>query len=440
MIFNFDLMYRMKYATLVNVVLTLSLVLIGPISIAAPHQAYNDLLEWIASETPDTTGLKDGTHLNAGDREQYLEGLIPAPAWAYYIFDGMDMELAKTGSYPPPPEWGVRMDRDYRIDERGVLIDFNGGGFPFPEITSEDPFAGQKVIWNMLWRPGNVDYDMPMTTWLRSEGGRLDRKLEFTSVASSYARGDHCLVEGYEEVKSKRVMEFRSPRDVAGAKDMSITYVDHDRENSGWMYMPSQRKPRRTLASERTSELMGMDMIREDINGFGGKVYENKWTYLGKRSILSTVNVRDNPEAGGPHLWVPHKARWEVREAHAVLIEPRSDAHPYSYKIVFVDVETSWTLWMFAFDREDDQLLRMNQHYLKYSESYATEMPQQAPYIQQDFSDNVGHFVMLHLGESDINAKKPHATITHCYVKKRDFSSARAKQFYSLRNMISGRR
>ncbi len=58
--------------------------------------------------------------------------------------------------------------------------------------------------------PGNVDYDMPMTTWLRSEGGKLDRKLEFTSVASTYARGDHCLVEGYEEVKSKRVMEFRS--------------------------------------------------------------------------------------------------------------------------------------------------------------------------------------------------------------------------------------
>ena len=89
---------------------------------------------------------------------------------------------------------------------------------------------------------------------------------------------------------------------------------------------------------------------------------------------------------------------------------------------------------------EDNQLLRMNQHYLKYSESYATEQPQQAPYVKQDFSDNVGHFVFLHLGETDINAKKPHATLTHCYVKKRDFSPARAQQFYSLRNMISGRR
>ena len=79
-------------------------------------------------------------------------------------------------------------------------------------------------------------------------------------------------------------------------------------------------------------------------------------------------------------------------------------------------------------------------HFLKYTESYAEEMPQQAPYLQQDLSKNVGHFVLMHLGEVDINAKKPHATITHCYTKKRVFSPARARQFYSLRSMISGRR
>jgi hypothetical protein len=221
---------------------------------------------------------------------------------------------------------------------------------------------------------------------------------------------------------------------------MSISYVDHYKEDSGWLYMPAQRKPRRTMASERTGETMGMDMIKEDAMGFSGKIYENNWTYLGKRAVLATINVRDNPEIGGPHLWVPHKARWEVRDSHVVLIEPKADDHPYSHRIVFIDAETYWTHWMFAFDRKDDQLLRMNQHFLKYSESYATEMTQQAPYVKQDYSKNIGHNVFLHLGESDINAKKPHASITQCYVQKRNFTPARAKQFYSLRNMISGRR
>jgi hypothetical protein len=407
---------------------------------ASDEQSYAALRAWIDQPAPSAELLTAGQHLSANDRRELLEPLIPQSAWEYYIFDGMDMEIAATASYPPPSDWGATKATDFALDERGVLKGFSGGAFPFPDVSSDDPQAAYKVIWNMLWRPGQNDFDMPMVTWLRGEGGDLDRKLEYTSVSSTYARGEQCLVDGYEEVKTKRIMEFRSPRDMAGAKDMSISYVDHDREDSGWLYLPAQRKPRRTLASERTSELMGMDMIREDLNGFGGKVHENNWTYLGRRAVLATINIRDNPEFGGPHLWVPHKARWEVRDTHVLLIEPKASNHPYSARIVFIDAETYWTHWMLAFDRQDDQLLRMNQHFLKYSESYAEEMPMQAPYVKQDFSENIGHQVFLHLGETDINAKKPHATMTHCYVKKREFTAARARQYYSLRNMISGRR
>ena len=156
--------------------------------------------------------------------------------------------------------------------------------------------------------------------------------------------------------------------------------------------------------------------------------------------MLAMNNIRDNPEFGGPHLWAPNKARWEVRENHVILIKPKSEDHPYSARIVFIDAETHWTSWMFAFDKKDDQLFRMNQHFTKYTETFDDEPPQQAPYVKQDFSKSVGHQVFVHLGEVDINAKKPHASITNCYVNKKQFSAARAKQYYSLRNMVSGRR
>ena len=402
-------------------------------------QSYDALRHWIDQYQPDAQ-VTPGQHLTEKDRKGLLEPLIPQSAWDYYFFDGLDMEIAATGHYPPPAEWGKNVPSDYTLDERGVLVGFTGGGFPFADITADDPRAAHKVVWNMLWRPGAEGYVMPMVAWLRSENGQLDRKLEFTALSSRYAQGAHCLVPGYEEIRTKQLMEFRSPRDMAGAKTLTKTYVDHYKEDAGWLYMPAQRKPRRTLASERTSELMGMDYTMEDAMGFGGKVYEHNWIYLGKRAVLATINVRDNPEAGGPHLWVPNKARWEVRESHVLLIEPKAKNHPYSHKIVFIDTETFWTLWMFGFDRQDDQLLRMNQHFLKYSESYADEVTQQAPYMQLDFSNNVGHRVLIHLGETDINAKKPHATFTHCYVMMKDFSPGRAKQFYSLRNMVSGRR
>jgi hypothetical protein len=419
--------------------LLLALLIGGPAQ-ADGDASYQALRDWLAAGDPAVEALAPGQHLGAKDRAQ-LEAYIPRTAWSYYFFDDMDMEIAAPGHYPPPPTWGKSVKSGYSLDERGVLKGFEGGGYPYPEVSPADPQVAYKVIWNMLWRPGQNDYDMPMTAWLRGEGGKLDRKLEYISVNATYAKGDEgCLVPGYEEVKSKRIMEFRSPRDMAGAKDMLVSYVDHDREDSGWLYMPAQRKPRRTLASERTSELMGMDMIREDLDGFGGKVYENDWTYLGTRNVVATVNIADNPEFGGPHLWVPHKTRWEVRKAHVLLIDPKTKDHPYSHRVVFIDAENFWTLWMFAFDRQDEQLLRMSQHFMKYTESYADEPPQQAPFMKQDFGKSIGHQVLMHLGETDINAKKPHATMFHCYTNKRVFSSARAQQYYSLRNMIGGRR
>ena len=428
-----------SWSLCVMLALLLSSISAPPLARAAENRSYQALRDWLEQARTATPAFSPGQTLTIKDRTA-LESFIPQSAWEYYFFDDMEMQITETGHYPPPPEWGQNVEPGYSLDENGVLVGFTGGGFPFPEIDPTDPQAAVKVFWNLNWRPGAEGYVMPMVAWSRSQHGQLDRQFEFTSISSRYAQGEHCLVPGYDEIKTKSLMEFRSPRDMAGAKNLSMTYVDHYQEDAGWLYMPEQRKPRRTLASERTSEVMGMDFTREDAMGFGGKVHEQNWTYLGTAPVLATMNVRDNPEAGGPHLWVPNKARWEVRTAHVLLIDPKADNHPYSHKLVFIDTETFWTLWMFAFDRQDDQLLRMNQHFLKYSESYATETPQQAPYLEQNLANNVGNHVLIHLGETDINAKKPHATYSHCYVMMKDFSPSRAKQFYSLRNMVSGRR
>ena len=56
--------------------------------------------------------------------------------------------------------------------------------------------------------------------------------------------------------------------------------------------------------------------------------------------------------------------------------------------------------------------------------------------VDDEKRENEGDLV---ISTSDINAKKPHGTVTHCYTRKRDFSSARARQFYSLRNIPYGK-
>ena len=422
--------------------LTATVLLVGlyiaPLARAAEDQSYQAVRNWLEQYRAVPPSFQPGEHLTIKDVDR-LRPFIPQPAWEFYFYPDMDIEVAATGTYPPPADWGKNMASGYYLDEQGALIGFNGGGFPFPEIKPEDPQAAVKVFWNLYWHPGHSDYFMPMVAWGRGEGGRLDREFEFVSTAAEYAKGDHCLVPGYEGVKNKSIMEFRSPRDLAGTRNLQIEYTDPYKENDSWLYSPVQRKPRRVLSSERTSETQGMDFIREDSMGFGGKVHEQNWAYLGKKWILATVNVPTHPEAGGPNLWVPHKTRWELRECHVLELVPKSGSHPYGHKLIFVDAEIFWTLWMTAYDRQD-QLLRLGQDFLKYSESYAAEEAKQAPYVQVDYSRNLGEHVFLHVGNNVINVQKPHATFTHCYVVRQEVSSGRAKQFYSVRNMVSGRR
>lgn len=411
---------------------------VAPWSMAAEERSYQALLSWLEEYRDAEPAFHSGQHLTAADQDA-LKPFIPLPAWEFYFYPEMDMEIAPTGHYPPPGGWEGRVVAGYSLKEDGALVGFTGGGFPFPEIKPDDPQAAVKVLWNMLWRPGAYNYFMPMVAWSRGVGGKLDREIDFVSTSAEFARGDHCLVPGQEEVRSKSLTEFRAPRDMTGIKNLKTTYVDPYKEDDGWLYIPAQRKPRRQLSSERTSEMPGMDNIPEDGMGFSGKVYEHTWKYLGKKTVLATINLATHPEAGGPHKWVPHKARWELRECHVIEQIPKNPNHPYSHKLIFIDSETFWTTWMLAYDRTG-QLLRMGQHFLKYSESYATAEAMQAPYVKVDYSQNAGQNVFLHVGEVEINVQKPHATFFHCYVVYKDFTSGWAKQFYSLRNMVSGRR
>ena len=412
---------------------------IMPLGWAADERSYQAMQEWLKAGQEAEPTFQAGQRLTAANQEA-LKPFIPLAAWEYYFFPDMEMEISATGTYPPPDDWGKNVVPGYELKDDGALVGFRGGGFPFSEITPTDPQAGVKVLWNMLWRPGGYTYLMPMVSWSRGEGGTLDRQMEFTSTSAEFAQGSFCLIPGYEEVKTKSITEFRSPRDMTGTKNINITYVDPYKEDAGWMYSPAQRKPRRLLSSERTSESStSPDYIREDGYGFDGRVHKHNWNYLGTRTVLVTMNLADNPEAGGPHKWVPHKVRWELRDTHVIEQIPKDPDHPYSHKLVFIDTETFWTVSMVAYDHQE-QLFRMGQDFLKYTEGYAEEEPMQPPYMKVNYADNLGRNLFMHLGQAAINPQKPHATYTHCYPVYREFSAGRAKQFFSLRNMVSGRR
>ena len=137
--------------------LTLTL-LIGPYLspvFAESDRSYKAVREWLEKYRDAKPDFKPGEHLTIKDIER-IKPFLPQPAWEFYFFDDMDMEIAETGKYPPPADWGKHITKDYYLDEYGAFFGFNGAGWPFPEIKADDPYAALKVYWNSYWRPGMV--------------------------------------------------------------------------------------------------------------------------------------------------------------------------------------------------------------------------------------------------------------------------------------------
>ena len=62
------------------IALVFSIGMIGQVS-AADDQSFQGLLDWIGQKSPPAESIPPGTHLNAGDRTEFLEPLIPRAAW-----------------------------------------------------------------------------------------------------------------------------------------------------------------------------------------------------------------------------------------------------------------------------------------------------------------------------------------------------------------------
>jgi len=159
-------------------------------SLGGAGRSYQELRNWLEKYRDAEPIFQPGQRLTAKDQEA-LKPFIPISAWEYYFFPDMEMEIAPTGTYPPPEGWGENRVDGYYLKEDGSLIGFTGGGFPFPEIQPDDPQAAVKVLWNMLWRPRVYDYYMPHVMWSRSPGGKLDREFQFITTSIEFAKGTY---------------------------------------------------------------------------------------------------------------------------------------------------------------------------------------------------------------------------------------------------------
>lgn len=135
--------------------------------------------------------------------------------------------------------------------------------------------------------------------------------------------------DGREDFDTKTMVFFLSPPDVKDTGFLNWSYMDPEKDDDQWLYLPALRKVRRISAHDKEKAFMGTDFTFDDM---GDRLVEED-----EHSLVGTEEYR-----GKEHLVVESV--------------PKKKDYLYSKKIQWVDAETWVVPKVDYYDRKERHL------------------------------------------------------------------------------------
>jgi len=265
------------------------------------------------------------------------------------IKGGYTFKIKESGPRRSPKEYFAATEKyanKVTLGSRGELVDWVAGQ-PFPNLSRSDPYAGLKLAWNFVKRWTGDDF--------KEGGGTASGKAanytierdgsERRSEVVRYEirpRGRVTLAplssfEGYDQIDWMVLRADEYPRDTSGTTTLEIRYVDPDREDDLYVYVPSIRRVRRAPPTQRCSTLAPTEFNFDDINSFNGKVTNFNYRFIGEQQTLSNFSQQQNPFHRKVGDYLPVDEAWEVVNTYVLEITPKDSSYCYPRKVLYID-------------------------------------------------------------------------------------------------------
>jgi len=387
----------------------------------APAQEVNaptlaDYEAWMAKYADAKPDFKPGDVLTVRDLER-VRPFIPPGYFPQLNFPELKMEIIAPVSHQPRRDYmdcTEKYQNQVRLTKDGLLENYVcGQPFSNASLTTSDPTAGLKGIWNYeyKWINYGLAIQSGFAVW-DSFNGRHDGVKISTEVApeawtsgvmwpsvetgdiSETARGggnftrvlqwfhqrvyfnnlaqvpNHTLdVPGAKDFMYKEFTGFFEPFDIRGTAFIIYRYQDTTRSDDAWAYIPNLRRVRRISAEVKSDSLLGTDATLEDFYGFSGREPDWNFRFLGWKDVLCVLDPKDDySHSYGPNGMVPDDV-WSIRRMAVILRTPKDPRHPFSGVINFFDAEAWNSSFHFNIDRKG-KLWKIIQWQWKYSESF----------------------------------------------------------------------
>lgn len=347
--------------------------LLGVLSLASAGASAGDFDFDIT--TASSLSPPAGTVIEAANLEQSAQLLDKE--FAELVQEGwVSITVGEPVSFDPHPNYVAVTEQQAGQtalgSEPGVLEGY-AGGRPFPgELSTEDPRAGEKLVWNMRYAYGGDGGKIPEMYWqyrdMRSQ--KIERELEFEAASMRFMYRH--VIEPVPEIDDNKYRVYNAltltalePGDVANTKLLIFYNSDDTAEEQGWMYVPLLRRVRRVATTMRTDSFLGSDIMIEDFLGYTGRIMDMNWSYGGTRHILLPMYRHDQiahserkARRQDYHFVDFHghsgcfpDVTWQVREVHILEGTPKRSDHPLSRRYFYIDAQTMFPVFGKVYDR-----------------------------------------------------------------------------------------
>jgi hypothetical protein len=137
---------------------------------------------------------------------------------------------------------------------------------------------------------------------------------------------------------------FQAPRDIAGAVQGALYYLDPTKADNLMIYLPQMRRVRKMTSSDTQDPIMGQDQIYDDNEGWMQKLsptrYPYKFEVIDEREFLVMAPTIDGAEYIASKGMEFRNVRLERRPIYVVKLTQLDPSYVYGHRIFYIDKET----------------------------------------------------------------------------------------------------
>ncbi|RMD81595.1 MAG: DUF1329 domain-containing protein [Candidatus Dadabacteria bacterium] len=303
-----------------------------------------------------TGDVQPGDVITAANIEK-VEDLV-SPGLKWIIQRGMRMRIVETKHIPLPKAYVEATEKyssQVKLSEDKKRVLNWVAGQPFPNLDPNDPDIARKIMYNYEARWGESD-DLDLRNFDADtgsighgdEGMSVEKHFVIDHFRRMYFTGRLHVDPKPEYVPNKDKVRYKEslhpliePFDLKGTGFTYYRYLDPNRMDDSWLYLPQLRRVRRLSSAQRSDALFGQDTDVDSYGGYAGNIAWMDWKFLGEKTILACMHGEHFPvkwgEGAGDFAF---DDVWEKRQVYVVEGISKLPQYAYSKRVIYVDKET----------------------------------------------------------------------------------------------------